>query len=70
MNEETDVDAGLMMIADEQMTEKGGSQEKSNPSEKQATVIMTGEKLVRVVTPDREIGKERSGLSELSSLLY
>ena len=66
MSEETDVDAGLMMIQDEQMTEKEGSQEKNSPSEKQSTVIMTGEKLVRVVTPDREIG-EGSGLSKLDS---
>ena len=61
MSEETDVDAGLMMIKDEQMIEKEGSQEKNRPSEKQSTVIMTGEELVRVVTPDREIGKEGSG---------
>ena len=45
MNEETDVDAGLMMIEDEQMTEKKGSQEKKSPLEKQSTVIMTGENL-------------------------
>ena len=65
MSEETNVDAGLMMIEDEQMTEKEDSQEKNSPSEKQSTVILTGEKLVRVVTPDRAIGKEGSGLSEL-----
>ena len=34
MNEETDVDAGLMIIEDEQMTEKEGSQEKSSPLRK------------------------------------
>ena len=68
MSEDTDVDNGLMMIEDEQMTEKQDSQKKNSPSGKQSTVIMTGEELVRVATPDREIGKEGSGLSELGSL--
>ena len=67
MSEETDVDAGLMMIEDGQMTEKEDIQEKNSPLEKQSTVIMTGEKLVRVDTSDGEIGKEGSGLSELCS---
>ena len=67
MNEETDVDAGLMMIEDEQMNEEKGSQEKSSPLGKQSTVIMTGEELVRVSTPDKETGKEGSGLSEFGS---
>ena len=33
MNEEPDVDAGLMMIEDEQMNDEIGSQEKSSPWE-------------------------------------
>ena len=67
MNEEAGVDAGLMMIEDEQMNEEKGSQEMCSPSEKQSTVIMIGEKLVRVSTPDREMEREGSGLSELGS---
>ena len=34
---------------------------------KQSTVIMTDEELIRVATPDKEIGKEGSELSELGS---
>ena len=34
---------------------------------KQSPVIRTGKELVRVVTPEKEIGKEGLGLSELSS---
>ena len=41
MNEETDVDAGFIMIEDEQITEEKGNQEKSSPSGKQSTVIVT-----------------------------
>ena len=67
MNEETDVDAGLMTIEDEQMPEKEGSEEKNSPLGKQSTVIMTGEELVRKATPEREIEKEGSGFSELGS---
>ena len=67
MNEETDVDTELMMIEDEQMTEKESGQEKSSPSRQQLTVIMTGEKPVRIAMPEKEIGKEESGLSELGS---
>ena len=67
MNEETDVDAGLMTIKDEQITEEKGDWEKSSPLGKQSIVIMTGEELVRVATPEREIEKEGSGFSELGS---
>ena len=65
MNEETDVDAGLMMIEEEQMNEEKGSQEKSSPLGKQSTVIMTGEELVRVSTPNREMGEKSQGLVNL-----
>ena len=63
MSEEADVDAGLMIVADEQMNEEKeekGSQEKSSPLGKHATDIMTGEESVRGSTPDKEI--ERGGL--------
>ena len=60
MNGEIDVDAGLMMIEDEQMNEEECGQEKSSPLGRQSTVIMTGEEFVRVATPDGEIGKEGS----------
>ena len=56
-----------MMKEDEHMTEKEGGQERCSPSEKHLTVIMTGEELVRVATPEREIGKEGLGLSKLGS---
>ena len=67
MSEEADVGAGLRIIEDEQMNEDKGSQGKSSPLGKKSTVIMTGEELVRVSTPDREIGKEGLGLRELGS---
>ena len=66
MNGETDVNTGLMMVEDEQIT-KEKKQEKGSPLGKQSAVIMTDEELVRVATPDIEIGKEGSGLSELGS---
>ena len=67
MNEDTDVHTGLMTIEEEQSTEKEDSQEKNSPLGKQSTVIVTDEESVRVTTPDKEIGKEGSGLSELGS---
>ena len=67
MNGETDVDTGLMMIEDEEMTEKESSQKQDSPSGKQSPVIKTGKEPVRAGTPDEEIGKEGLGLSELDS---
>ena len=72
MSEEADVDAGLMIVEDEQVNEEReekGSQEKSSPLGKHSTVIMTGdgEESVRGSTPDREIEGGGSGLSELGS---
>ena len=66
MSEEAVVDTGLM-IEDEQMTEDKGEQAKGSLLEKQSTVIMTGEELVRESTPDRGIEKVGSGLSEFGS---
>ena len=37
------MDAGLIIIEDEQMNEEEGSQEKGSPLGKQSTVIVTGE---------------------------
>ena len=56
-----------MMIEDEQMTEEKGRQEKISHQGKQSAVIMTDEEVVRIMTPNKEIGKDRSGLSELGS---
>ena len=70
MSEEADVDAGLMIVQDEQMNEEReekGSQEKSSPLGKHLTVIMTDKESVKGTTPDREVGKEGSGFSELGS---
>ena len=64
MNGETDVDTGLMTKEEEQITEKENSQEKNSPSRKQSAVMVTNEEVVRVATPDKEIWKEGSGLSE------
>ena len=67
MNGETDVNTGLMNEEEEHTIEKEDNQEKSNLSREQSTVIMTDEEFVKVATPDREMGKEGSGLSELGS---
>ena len=40
---------------------------KNNLAREQSTVIMTDEEFVKVTKPDREMGKEGSGLSELGS---
>ena len=55
------------MIEDEQMTEEKGRQEKISHQGKQSAVIMTDEEVVRIWTPNKEIGKDGSGLSELGS---
>ena len=70
MSDEADVDAGLMIVEDEQMNEEReekGSQEKSSPLGKPSTVIMTGEESVRGSTPDRDMERWGLGLSELGS---
>ena len=56
-----------MTKGEEQITGNGDSQEKNSPSGKQSTVTVTDEELVRVAKPDKGIGKEGSGLSELGS---
>ena len=73
MGEETDVDAGMMIMEDEQMNderEDKGNQEKGSSVREQSTVIMTGKEFVKGSTPDREVGKEGSGLSELGSFCW
>ena len=70
MSEEADVDGGLMVIEDEQMNaerEDKGNKEKSSPEGEQSAVIMTDDEFVGGSMPDREVGKEGSGLSELGS---
>ena len=67
MNGETNVNTGLMNEEEEKTIEKEDNQEKNNPTRQQSTVIMTGEELVKVATPDREMRKDGSGLSELGS---
>ena len=56
-----------MTKEEEQITEKENNQEKNSPFREKSVVIMTGEEFVRVATPDKEMGKEGSGLSELAS---
>ena len=67
MSEEAGVDTGLRMMEDEQVNGEKGSPEKSSPLGKHSAVIMTGEGSVRGSTPDREIERGGSGLSELGS---
>ena len=68
MSEEADINAGLMILEDEQMNEEReeGTSGKSSPLGECSTVIMTAEESVRGSTPDREI-ERGSGLSELGS---
>ena len=65
MSEEANVNTGLMIIEDEKMNEEKEEPEKGSPLEKQMTVMMTSEKSVRGLTPDRDIEKIGSGISEL-----
>ena len=67
MNEGADVDTGFIVIEDEQENEEKGEPAKGCFLEEQSTVTVTGEESVRITTPDREMGKEGSGLSELGS---
>ena len=59
-----------MIMEEEQMNdnrEDKESQEISSPMEEWLTVIMTGRESVRGPMPDREIGNEGLGFSELGS---
>ena len=67
MNEGPDVDTGLMVIEDEWENEEKQEPAKGGLLEEQSTVTITGEESVKITTPDREMGKEGSGLGELSS---
>ena len=67
MNGETDVDTGLMTKEEEQMAEEKNSQEKNSLLREQSSVMVTDEEVVRVAMPDKEMGKEGSGLHELGS---
>ena len=67
MNEGADVDTGLMVIKDEWENEEQRELAKGGLLEEQSTVTVTGEESVRITTPDREMGKEGSGLSEVGS---
>ena len=65
MSEE--VNTWLRMIEDEGMDEEKRESEKGSLVEKQTAVIMTGEEIVRVVTPSKEKREEELSLSELGS---
>ena len=70
MSEEAGVGAGLVVTEDKQMgdeREVTGIQNQSSPVGEQLTVIMTDEEFAREAMPDREVGKEESGLSEICS---
>ena len=67
MSEEADVEAGLMVIEDEQKNEEKGEPTKNEHLEEQSAVIMTEEEFARESTPDGGIEKVVSGLSEPGS---
>ena len=67
MNEGAEVDTGLVVVEEEQEDEEKGELTKGGLLEEKSTVTMTGEETVKITTPDREIGKEGSGLSEFGS---
>ena len=67
MSEEADVEAGLVVIEDEQKNEEKGELTKNEHLEEQSAVTMTEEELARESTPDGEIEKVVSGLSEPGS---
>ena len=56
MSEEADVDAGLMVVENEQMNDERkdkGNKEKGSPVREQSAVIMTDKEFVAESTPDR-----------------
>ena len=65
MSEENEVDTGLMIMENEKMNEEEGEPEKGSLLEKPTTVMMTIQESVKELTPDREIEKMGSRLSEL-----
>ena len=72
MSEETDFSAGLVVMEDEQMgyeREVTVIQKQSASVGEKSTVMMTGEEFTRESMPEKEVGKEGLGLSELSSFL-
>ena len=69
MSEETDVDTGLRIVEDEQVSGEKENPEKGSLLGKHTAVIMTDEGSVRGSTPDKEIERGGSGLSELGSSL-
>ena len=56
-----------MVAEDEQMNEEKRESEKGSLLENEATVMMTGNKVTRVMTPSKEEGEKELSLSELSS---
>ena len=58
MSEEADVDPGLMVAEDEQMNEEKRESEKGSLLENQATVMMIGNKVTRVMTLSKEEGEK------------
>ena len=67
MSEEVHVDTGLRIVEDEQANGDKENLEKGSLLGKQTAVIVTGEGSMRGSTPDEEIERGGSGLSELGS---
>ena len=67
MNEGAEVGTGLVVVEEEQEDEEKGEPTEGGVLEEQSTVTMTDEETVSITTPDGEIGREGSGLSEFSS---
>ena len=66
MREEVDLDTGLMIMENEKVNKKKGKLEKGSLLEK-TTTVMTIQESAKELTPDREIEKMGSRLSELGS---
>ena len=72
MSEETDVGVGIVVMEDEWMRDEReviGIPKQSSPVWEQSAVIMTGEECTAESIPEKEMRKEGSGLSKLSSTL-
>ena len=67
MNEGAEVDTGLVVVKEEWEDEEKGELTKGGLLEEQSTATITAEETLMITTPDREIGKEGSGLSEFGN---
>ena len=67
MNGKAEVNIEVMITEDAQMIEKEGETERGSPLNNQATVIMTEDKGIGIVTPNKEEKEGKLKLSKLDS---